>query len=520
VDWDDDRLVLRRALEFAVGRARAAGQDLGATKRQLEEAAASIASAGDGAKLQIEAGRLDRAFSIVSKLDQTQHLAKEVLDLLLRHPLIVEQVTVAVNAERVSMRNQIQQELTAEHKALAETQRARGEVEAQIGVLRQELATLRATREQDVAAIEQAVAERIEEVLRRPETLLAETAVLRTVIGGVRGERRRSPLSQEAPPIRPWRQGKLLVTELTDLRKRLVASLKARGASPALSQPLHAAFTAPQAPILAGPHSLAALSAYADVVTGGRVVVVQATASLVEPGDIFGKVDPQLARFTPHPGALLDTLEAARQSDGLVLVIIEGVNRGPTESYLLALLRNAMGRGPAVPVFHPQAVSGEDAYRYAARVEWPRNALLAATVVEGPTTLPIAMDVWSDALLVQTDVAGGDPELRGDRQVELSEVPLGSELLRTPAENDTFLDSFIDVPEFSQYLGCVRRFTAALQRFTSDADTIRTEVVRAIVVPFLASTPGDVLVQQLAPCVSVTPDDLRALAEHARTRVG
>ena len=129
---------------------------------------------------------------------------------------------------------------------------------------------------------------------------------------------------------------------MKDLRARILPVMKALGIPPPTWQRIHSAFAARLLPLLAGPRSLDALHAYAQVATDGRIVVVQVTTALTEQSDIFGRVDSTRRSFVPHPAGLIDIVSAARQSDGLMLVVLDGANRGATESYLLPLVRAAI----------------------------------------------------------------------------------------------------------------------------------------------------------------------------------
>ena len=129
------------------------------------------------------------------------------------------------------------------------------------------------------------------------------------------------------------------------LRARLqIASFKGRGLPPAAYQPLHAAFASGLLPVVAGSRAIDALYAYAQVATAGRSVTVQATTSVADVQDLFGRVAER--RFIPHPAGLIDIVRAARKSEGLFLVILDGINRGATESFLLPLMRAAVTAQP------------------------------------------------------------------------------------------------------------------------------------------------------------------------------
>jgi hypothetical protein len=128
-------------------------------------------------------------------------------------------------------------------------------------------------------------------------------------------------------------------------------------------------------------------------------------------------------------------------------------------------------------------VEPSDPYRSETRLEWPKNLLLAATVIEGPTTLPVAPDVWSDSVLIQTDLegAGGLPTGLGSDPTEIdpSNDLLGSE---ASFESSGWIHDVI--PSAQAVAG---RFEGGLRTLSSDAATIQQSITKGILVPFLAS---------------------------------
>jgi hypothetical protein len=183
---------------------------------------------------------------------------------------------------------------------------------------------------------------------------------------------------------------------------------------------------------------------------------------------------------------LIDVVRAARENEGPFLIVLNGINRGPTESYLLPLIRSLRNRTASIPLFHPQAIDPSDPYRSEARVQWPANLLLAATVIEGPTTLPVAPDVWNESILA---VAETDGDFTGPIELgELSEVDSSSSLLDSAPASD-HLDWISE--ELPWLHGLARRMAGALAPLITDQATLKTALTRSIVVPYLASIPDE-----------------------------
>lgn len=160
--------------------------------------------------------------------------------------------------------------------------------------------------------------------------------------------------------------------------------------------------------------------------------------------------------------------------------------RGPTESYLLPLLRLTRNHTASIPLFHPQAIDPSSPYRSEARVQWPANLLLAATVIEGPTTLPVSPDIWRDSILTAAD-ADGDFTERTDLG-ESSEVDGSTGLLDASPARDQL--EWIS-EELPQLHGNAKRLAGAVTALISDSSAQQAIITKSLVVPYLASITND-----------------------------
>ena len=115
-----------------------------------------------------------------------------------------------------------------------------------------------------------------------------------------------------------------------------------------------------------------------------------------------------------------------------------------------------------------------------------RTCLLAATAIEGPTTLPIAPDVWNASILA---VAEADGEFTGAAELgEPSEADGSSSLLDSPAARDP-LDWISE--ELPRLHGLAKRMAGGLAALITDQSMQQTAITRSIVVPHVASIPGE-----------------------------
>lgn len=429
-----ETLSLKQLVTEAVDRAAAEGRRThGALDEAKRELLADISalSAKIGV-LDTRATRLDEiARSSAGSSDIVRRESAALLAKVQRLESDVIEVSTMADATRATLESQLRDGLSS----------LKREIDAQIGEVSSRLSSFGQSRE--LATVSQSA--------RPPHVRLGES--LR------------------------WSSADQRLTTKKDLLRALATSLKARGIDPFVGMRLHAAISANVMPVLCGPLAVAALDAYADVVFGGRLVKVHVTPTLMEPADLFGAVDVERRMYRPHRSHLLDAVVAV-QDLGSAMVVLEGINRGPTESYLVPLLTH---RGP-IQLFHESDVATDD---IPAAIEWPRGLRLAATCVAGPTSLPVSRDLWANSVaievaplaeLAQGAVAQGRSEFAIDGGV-LTEVDVSPDLLAS------LITTF---PEARSCLSAMNRFARAFLSLNSNEPELRRALVEAALLPIIS----------------------------------
>jgi len=483
VDWDDDRLILRRALTAAVERAKRGGADPGFTKRLIDEAADSIAQGGTGADLQLERYRLERARVLCADAAIVSAVAVDLGDVLLTHPA----VGASLDQARTSLRGQLEVSLRAElEKDVAGTRAELRQLQSEVGRVRGELSTkttelasaqqsvseARALADERIAEAEAQLAARLTEAMNTPAALLAQVAVLRpflpkpTEAARVRGSRRPSKAHLA------WPRGASPLGDHVEFLRALNGAFKARGISPAAGRRLHAAIIAGLMPIVTGGSGLAAFAAYAHAACGGRIATLHVSPGFMRPTDLFG-ASADDATFDPHPGGLLRASEAATSIPSLSLIVCEGINRGPTESYLIPLLQL---RAAGLDVTLPPGEEGEvQVLTQAAGLR------LGGTTVEGPTSLPVSRDLWAHAVAIDVDLVTSPAQGAAS---EATEISLSSDLLACADVPADLVDELLEaLPSARDSRGALERFGAALGRLESDRERVKAALIECVMLP-------------------------------------
>jgi len=519
VDWDEDRMVVQRAFKAALkhGVRVEDTENVAFAQQILDDAAAAVTQTGLSAEeIELEVSRLTRARELLAAHERVGVLSQQTLEAFQQHPLVQKQVQAATRAAEVAARAEVLQDMQAETERVEQLRRDAAAVVAQIEDAIAELSAVREERDQEIARIERDVRERLRaEQESQPDEPTVQPTMSRTT-----SREFTTPVSDDtwlhAPIHGAWRARPDAIAELNQLRRRALPIFRAKRVASTVFQQFHASLSARLFPIVAGDVPLNAVEAYASTTCSGRLVIIHASALLQEPSDVFGRVDANSGRLVPHAAGLLDLVLAAQSSDAPALVVIEGVNRGPTESFLVPLVRSWVEMA-TLPLFHPNALRSADKYRGAASLRWPKNVFLCGTVSEGATTLPMSPDIWPYASFIESVIEPGD----SDGVEDLSEASFTGDVFRLdePAEDDLGTDFQGVLAPISR---STIRYARALRRFMSDEKAIVPIVARVIGAPFVACQPegGSGILEQFVEHTGVEPQLLAEAVARVRRRIG
>jgi hypothetical protein len=485
-DWDTDEAVVRRALRVVGEAAAADGRDLGLTEEVISYTAKLVAALGTSTERSLDRYQLTRALNLLIDTELLREHAKKVAVAVSTNPTVAQ--AIITTGVRRSMELKLRGEFHDEEERIGAAKRELASVTDQTSVANAELERRRA----ELRGVEADVGRRVRQILEQPAALLAEVALIRAVVPAVVAPTPATPLAIAVPtPVthskRPrthaskWQGASRQITEPAQLRQALIASFKARGVAPVSAIRIHAALVAGLMPIVTGPCAAAALEAYADAAFGGRRLLIHVSPAMLESTDLFGRLEGE--RFVPHAAGLIDAVEAAKESGESGVVILEGINRAPTESFLAPLM-DVVTRGGAISIFHPDAVASSI---IEPRIRWPANLRLAGTAIEGPTSLPICRDLLANAVVVETSPG----ESTTTSPTERTEVAASSELMRLGTPSRDLVTELLELPEAGDARNALERFSAALSRFESKPETVRSCMIEHVLLPFVVTLSNE-----------------------------
>lgn len=264
------------------------------------------------------------------------------------------------------------------------------------------------------------------------------------------------------------------IKDVAAFRRALISAARARGVEASLMLQIHAAVAAGLTPVTLGPASLAALAAYADGACGGRLLIIHVAPSALLPRDL---------EYAPGAG-LMDAAGVAKDIDGLSLVVLEGANRSPLEGSVVPLLQlMQIGLSPIASV---------------------RGLRIAATFVDGATTVPVSSQMWSCATAVYPEHA----TMRVAALPTSGSVPLSSDLLVPGDEPTHIVDALVESwPHCRELRPAMARLGAALTRFydvQSEEPRIAEALLNGIVLPYVATSLN---VEEQAEALNTAKDD-------------
>jgi hypothetical protein len=537
-NWASETEVARTVIKRIRKLNPAVADALGQSQRTFETFLEVLATAELlGSDLEQEIGRADRVKELMRMVQGNADLMDEAVAALMTSDQVREELEARKTAEyqwlRADAERRVEDELTTKRKELDSLEARFQTRTAELLEIERRLQEATAAAEEQITSIETELTSRLQELASRPERLFAETAILRGLF-----PRTVSENGNLAPPATISAaeivddSGVQCTSDRTILSKALVDRLTAVGIPAGVGSQLRYALLSGAVPVVTGPGAYEALAAVAATFAGGRLTWIPVSGSIYEPNDLLGRYDGHTSRIVAHPGGLLDLIADAGRDRNLRLVVLDGFNRGATDSYLVPILESycdaTSGRvRRTIPVAERRLLSPNDPYYPQARVEWPDNVLLACVPASGSAVLPTSSEVWKYASLIPCDLnelaePGSEfkhPSARdGDPQIyEIS--PETWAALRDEAQNVSLADLAGTLLRPLVGLGVapepVIRHYAAARAFGMQHNGATKSTVLCSVVPQL---PNDIdEISPLIPAeINIAPEELASVAELVR----
>ena len=352
------------------------------------------------ADLERELAREDRIKELKDLVEKNLPIIDEAAGMFCESEHFKNRIkTIEVEAA-ASARSEITKQVEEELKARrAEIESVTARIKSKKGELADAEKKLIAHREElgkKAGAYDAEFGQRLREMAEKPEALFPDLAVFRYALGaglstGSGGGfpaallPTHDPIAEMSPTI--FEDKKALI-------KRLQSVFHKDGFSPMLGNRLMSGFLSGLVPVVKGERAYEAIRLFSDCIAGGRVNWIPISGSLFDPQDLFGSSD-RSGGFIPHPAGLLKTIKDAYATpESLTVVVLDGYDRAPIDSYLLPLMQSRAGLGTTldkgIPLHMHLGEESGSADAYSIRVGWPGNVLLALIPAENPTYSPSA----------------------------------------------------------------------------------------------------------------------------------
>ena len=415
-DWAPDEVVLRRVLSRMRRWDKNYAEQIGLTDRVIERIISAVAVPQNAIKdFEMERHRLERAKDFLGRLHTSAELAQAVEQSLMVGPVAEEiaKERLKLHASEVAAaRASAEQSITEERTRLATIQSQIEALRAEEKLVREQVDTARHEHEDAVRRLEDGLATRVREIVASPERLLAEVAILRAAGVGANGQvpnRSVTTAIARSIPSKPDANVSIL-KDVAIFRRQLKHAMMNADVPLSSASGLFSSFLAGVIPVLTGSRAQSAISAFGRVACRGEMLRVPVAATYLDATDVLGRVDHDSRSFRPTRSGLARLLcDAITEADErLHLVILEGVNLAPPESFLLTIMlaytdcwKRTVPR--RLDLFDASEVDADDPFATLGSFRWPKNVLLAATALEGASTLPLPKSIWQYATLILTD---------------------------------------------------------------------------------------------------------------------
>ena len=309
--------------------------------------------------------------------------------------------------------------------------------------------------------------------------LIAEASFLRAILPHLSMDKASKPsIANQIGHRIEWKVSDTKISSAEDLKKQIIKGFRAISVKSDVGIGIHAAVTAGILPILSGFNAGAAIDVYSKIACGGRVFRVPIAPTSLDASDLFGKFDENQGAFLSGDGRLLEFVQIAKQNREPAVVVFEGVNKAPTESYFMPILEAIFLRR-SLPIYFNSNVSQI--------FEWSENLFPVATIVEGPTTLPLSAEIWSRSIMLDAS-----SQFAKQTYDSLTEIDLNSELFELNEDTEFDIDHlFEELPELEHFKLLTNRLINGLGHFydfRDENDQLRIEkvLVESLILPLIA----------------------------------
>lgn len=481
VDCRSDPAVLKSAL---IDTADALKQTIDAsippelsTRKAISDAVDSVSrKTTDERRVQ----RLKRSQEILKNWDKGYVQVLDIADEITQLPAVATAVHDAQTEAAAAATLRAQDEF---EKRNAEAQARLESARAEHDALQVESARLRA----DLDRAEDIVRSRLVELSEDASSVLAENVLARALLPqqlpapGTPTVRRLNPVFASPPP-----GCRTLDTK---------AFSKVAGSDGIVAETLlriHAAHGAGLLPIVIGANAQLALATYARIAVADRIVSLPVAHDFLHPVDLLG-IRAETGELSRPHGDLLRVAndEVSGKTPGLL--VLEGLNRGATESYLAPWLTR-MDQSIALGESAQSAVQTDAFIRSA-------DLLLAATAINGSTAAPLGPDLWGRAVVI---------DVRHWTIFDITHIPrtwIYTQTVRSPKADETAKEIrrsvmaplepwwHIDSSILNAVESYARSLAADAGSGNVDTGSIRTTIAECVLLPSLTTSLGHESVQ-------------------------
>ena len=395
VDWAEDFVVLKRVLRDVRRRDKQYTDTLKLTNAAIDRAA-DVLRAGSS-DVDLERQRLERVRAFLPKVTTQAELDTEVMGELLKAPEVERRITEAIEEAKAAAVEAAKEEQGGLLKELQSLRDQLTELKSEVATTEGRLMGLRSQAEAEVHEIETQFRTRIQQLIAQPGSVLADLALHR-LIGPAPPN-----VVAHPEPERPIQQAldwwnttesssQPALVESKNIPAAVRTHMRSAGFHPRRGGLLHSVFLSGLMPVVMGDSAYEFIRAYASGIAGGRCLWLPVSSTAADYETLLGTREANLVLF--------DALREAERFDGPSIIVLDGINRAPAEACVWPVLDVYFD---ARHQLDNRALLVTDAAGHRRWFAWPRKALLAATVVPGPSTIRPPNDFWSRAVLIDCE---------------------------------------------------------------------------------------------------------------------
>ena len=369
LDWSPPEVLLKRLFKHLRERDRDLYDNLELTNKVIEYIIESLAAKSVSvASARLIEQRCERGLRILETIQRSDSVLKDLQEDLLAIPEISGEIESVMERKTVELENQIKAKLAElsdkaialESKKLDLTNQC-AELEGKIKKKEQQL-------KKELSLIDEAIIQKAKMIGAKPEKFLADELfsqpLVKFLLSGVPNSNGNAIGIGSSKIEYGWTKRETKIIDYSSALKTYKKRCRLFSVNGSIMNIINATLCSGMIPLLSGDNSYDVLSAFSNVVTGGRKCWAVVDPTVLTPKGFLSLTD--WSNFSSDQNSTIESfLSETSETDQSAILIVDGINHSPLDCFLYPFIQQNYGSVRERNVGKPNSLSWSSQVRLA-----------------------------------------------------------------------------------------------------------------------------------------------------------